>query len=267
VIGRFISADTIVPYPLNPQSLNRYSYCRNNPMIYVDPSGHFDIQMYPEYGGGLGYDTAVWGDGYWRKGYTGGDNYASVDANNPATNISYNGSSSGQVGPSNNLPATSYIQQAQYYIDDYGEMFFWNPEKRIYEEVEVSLCDLPIGGFGKVASLGLNALSKASKYGIKPYGQLIKDIKGSGLQAHKLIEKRFIDLFPEFRNFREIPSIAVTKSEHQVFTNQFRRAFSYGKGTKEATKTEVINELKEIYKNYPEIMMKLGGSVNNLSHF
>ncbi|HQL01413.1 MAG TPA: RHS repeat-associated core domain-containing protein [Smithellaceae bacterium] len=46
VIGRFISADSIVPYPFNPQSLNRYSYCRNNPMIYVDPSGHFDIQMY-----------------------------------------------------------------------------------------------------------------------------------------------------------------------------------------------------------------------------
>ena len=26
-IGRFISADSIVPDPANPQSLNRYSYC------------------------------------------------------------------------------------------------------------------------------------------------------------------------------------------------------------------------------------------------
>jgi RHS repeat-associated protein len=39
-IGRFISADTIVPDPANPQSLNRYSYCLNNPLKYVDPSGH-----------------------------------------------------------------------------------------------------------------------------------------------------------------------------------------------------------------------------------
>jgi RHS repeat-associated protein len=39
-IGRFISADTIIPEPFNPQSLNRYSYCLNNPLIYVDPSGH-----------------------------------------------------------------------------------------------------------------------------------------------------------------------------------------------------------------------------------
>jgi RHS repeat-associated protein len=39
-IGRFISPDTIVPEPFNPQSLNRYTYCLNNPLIYVDPSGH-----------------------------------------------------------------------------------------------------------------------------------------------------------------------------------------------------------------------------------
>ncbi len=40
-IGRFVTADTIVQAPYDPQSLNRYSYCRNNPLNYVDPSGHF----------------------------------------------------------------------------------------------------------------------------------------------------------------------------------------------------------------------------------
>ncbi|MDY7039085.1 MAG: RHS repeat-associated core domain-containing protein, partial [Thermodesulfobacteriota bacterium] len=40
VIGRFISADPIVPDFSNPQALNRYSYCVNNPLVYVDPSGH-----------------------------------------------------------------------------------------------------------------------------------------------------------------------------------------------------------------------------------
>jgi RHS repeat-associated protein len=40
-LARFISADSIVPDPADPQSLNRYSYCRNNPVMYVDPSGHF----------------------------------------------------------------------------------------------------------------------------------------------------------------------------------------------------------------------------------
>jgi hypothetical protein len=39
-IGRFISADSIVPDLFDPQSLNRYSYCLNNPLKFVDPSGH-----------------------------------------------------------------------------------------------------------------------------------------------------------------------------------------------------------------------------------
>ena len=39
-LGRFASADTIVPQPGNPQSLNRYSYVLNNALRYTDPSGH-----------------------------------------------------------------------------------------------------------------------------------------------------------------------------------------------------------------------------------
>jgi len=39
-LGRFISADTIVPSAGNPQSLNRYSYVGNNPVRYTDPNGH-----------------------------------------------------------------------------------------------------------------------------------------------------------------------------------------------------------------------------------
>lgn len=40
-IGRFASADTIVPDPASPQSYNRYAYTLNNPLKYTDPSGHF----------------------------------------------------------------------------------------------------------------------------------------------------------------------------------------------------------------------------------
>ncbi|MCB9132122.1 MAG: RHS repeat-associated core domain-containing protein [Anaerolineales bacterium] len=39
-LGRFLSADTIVPNASNPQDLNRFAYVRNNPLRYVDPSGH-----------------------------------------------------------------------------------------------------------------------------------------------------------------------------------------------------------------------------------
>jgi len=39
-LGRFLSADTIVPNPANPQAFNRYAYVLNNPTRYVDPTGH-----------------------------------------------------------------------------------------------------------------------------------------------------------------------------------------------------------------------------------
>jgi RHS repeat-associated protein len=39
-LGRFVSPDSIVPEPGNPQDLNRYAYVRNNPLRYTDPTGH-----------------------------------------------------------------------------------------------------------------------------------------------------------------------------------------------------------------------------------
>ena len=42
-IGRFISADTVGINYNNPQTLNRYSYCSNNPLKYTDPTGHDQV--------------------------------------------------------------------------------------------------------------------------------------------------------------------------------------------------------------------------------
>ncbi len=41
-LGRFLSADPLVPRPGDPQNLNRYTYVRNNPLKYIDPSGYYD---------------------------------------------------------------------------------------------------------------------------------------------------------------------------------------------------------------------------------
>ncbi|MDQ6956517.1 MAG: RHS repeat-associated core domain-containing protein, partial [Mariprofundaceae bacterium] len=41
VLGKFLSADTIVPSAGNMQDFNRYAYVNNNPLAYTDPSGHF----------------------------------------------------------------------------------------------------------------------------------------------------------------------------------------------------------------------------------
>jgi hypothetical protein len=40
VLARFLSPDTLVPDPKDPQDLNRYTYAKNNPLRYTDPTGH-----------------------------------------------------------------------------------------------------------------------------------------------------------------------------------------------------------------------------------
>jgi RHS repeat-associated protein len=42
-LGRWTSPDSIIPDPANPQSLNRYAYAGNRPLVYVDRDGHHPL--------------------------------------------------------------------------------------------------------------------------------------------------------------------------------------------------------------------------------
>jgi RHS repeat-associated protein len=42
-LGRFLSADSLVPSSHSPQALNRYAYVYNNPISNTDPSGHVPV--------------------------------------------------------------------------------------------------------------------------------------------------------------------------------------------------------------------------------
>ena len=53
-LGRFISADSIVPGAGNPQNLNRYTFVLGNPLKYTDPTGHSPCKGHGKCGGGGG---------------------------------------------------------------------------------------------------------------------------------------------------------------------------------------------------------------------
>jgi len=63
VIGRFMTPDSIVPNPYDPQSLNRYAYARNNPLYYTDPSGQsffgIDLLIGAAIGAAIGGTTSA----------------------------------------------------------------------------------------------------------------------------------------------------------------------------------------------------------------
>ena len=56
VIARFFSPDNFVQAPEFTQSYHRYSYCLNNPLQWVDPSGELFGDYFDQYGKYLGSD-------------------------------------------------------------------------------------------------------------------------------------------------------------------------------------------------------------------
>ncbi|MCL2651433.1 MAG: polymorphic toxin type 23 domain-containing protein [Candidatus Azobacteroides sp.] len=83
VLGRFLSPDPYVQAPDFSQSFNRYSYCLNNPLKYVDPDGEwFGIDDLIVAGAGFitgylshGFSTGNWG---WKAIASGGIGAASA---------------------------------------------------------------------------------------------------------------------------------------------------------------------------------------------
>ncbi len=105
----------------------------------------------------------------------------------------------------------------------------------------------------KGASKALGDLSQASKYGIDTYGNLTKSLKGTGLQAHHIIEQRLADVLG-ISNTKSMLSVAVTKTEHQAFTNAWRKLIPYGTNYSTLTKTQIWNYAQEVYKDYPALL-------------
>lgn len=66
LLGRFLSADTIIPQPKNLQGFNRYSYVVNNPLRYVDPTGHHlsSSDHHDDEGEGMGPEESLGYDGH-----------------------------------------------------------------------------------------------------------------------------------------------------------------------------------------------------------
>lgn len=58
-IARFITPDPTIQKPFDPQDLNRYTYCRNNPLNLVDPTGNSWKSFWKKWAGIFGFIGGV----------------------------------------------------------------------------------------------------------------------------------------------------------------------------------------------------------------
>ena len=102
--------------------------------------------------------------------------------------------------------------------------------------------------------LGLDAFSRTSEFGIKTFNELGRLTRGTGLERHHIVEQRFARTLGVEKG--NMPSIALTPKEHQVFTNAWRDAIAYSNSgrlpnTITATADDIWQAAQRIYRDYP----------------
>ena len=79
------------------------------------------------------------------------------------------------------------------------------------------------GGIGALASSIVGAVKTVHSYKktVDAYSSLTKQYKGTGMEAHHIIEKRLAK--PYNVNTNKMPSIAIDKFVHRKYTNEWRK--------------------------------------------
>lgn len=88
---------------------------------------------------------------------------------------------------------------------------------------------------------------------IDTYKDLRKVSKGSGLEVHHIVEKRFANSIG-IQNTDDMLSIALDKQTHRKFTKAWRDEFKYGINYSALGKNDVWNAAQRVYANYPSLL-------------
>jgi RHS repeat-associated protein len=264
-LGRFVSADSIVPEPGEPQALNRYAYVTNNPLRFVDPTGHggpgdwltgqfIELGRSGDAGRALVVSAAEaihhvnWqtqkvfypdqntgtADRFWACVEIGGGSVVAA----ATTELAFGTLTTAALSGGTTTAATTAGTATTAACAD-GD------------------CTNEVTATGQVAQQGLNAFSRAAEFGIRSSKDLREAIRGTGLQAHHIIPQRFAERLE--LSLGEMPSVALTPEEHQAFTNTWRNAIGYFNSsnplnTLTATPQDIWIKAQEIYAKYPELL-------------
>ena len=220
--GRFWSTDSVEGDPESPPSLHKYLYASADPIDHVDPSGHEDIAS---------ITAAV-------SIATGLNNIEFVTGTAVMDQLQFGG----------NAGFKSLLKSFGFLV---GGMV-------VLKIVGGTVRYLSAAAYNLNSKIALARFGKAAEYGILPL-RLLKQIVpiGSGLEKHHLIEARFAPRLGIAAD--EIPGTALTRAEHQPFTNAWRTEIGYINGknpvnTLTATVDNIWEAAQNVYADYPELL-------------
>jgi RHS repeat-associated protein len=237
-LGRWSSPDTVVPDPVNPQSLNRYSYTRNNPVKFRDPSGHMEI-----YGGN---PHEAYSD-YW---------YTYVNPKVPGCQSDLEFIKQGSALAVDFTPGAGDLKGlAEVFTgrdvitgESLGNWRWLGliglSEVRYLRHADEALA--VVKAFGKIAE-GLDTIF----HNIRPFKDFLSPRTPSGWHAHHLVEKRFwrqlgFGTFEEGRD--NILSVMLPNDFHiDDITSQIRKLIP---NTATATLQGIWDAHKQVYMQY-----------------
>jgi RHS repeat-associated protein len=220
--GRFWTMDTWEGDPESPPSSHKYLYSSVDPVDRMDPSGQEDIASIT----------------------------AAVSIATTLNNIQFmNGTAvMDQLQFGGNAGFKSLLLGAGFIV---GSIV-------VFKIVGGTVKYLNAAAYSLNSKIALSRFSRAAEYGILP-GKLLDKLVpvGSGLHKHHLIEQRFAPRLGIAAG--DIPAIALTPGEHQVFTNAWRDAIGYITdknpiNTATATLDNIWAAAQDVYASYPELL-------------
>jgi RHS repeat-associated protein len=199
-------------------------------------------------------------------GYDGAGNVRQLTDPSGAITDSYEYDAFGNEFKLSGTTPNSYLYRGEQYDSDLGLYYlrarYYNPlsGRFLSRDPEDGFFDEPATLHKYLYAAGdpVNGLDPTGREDLLEYKLLRKIIAGAGLQAHHLIEKRFLYLF----DFAACElAVALTPADHQVITNLWRAAIPYGpNGTGCATIAQVLSTAQAIYTDevYAAILVSLG---------
>jgi RHS repeat-associated protein len=271
-LGRFIQPDSIVPDLGSSQSLNRYSYVLNNPLKYIDPTGHAEQKpSIIENSGTLGFGAGRnWLGTDWGSGFLGfGTGHDWLGLGWQAGGYRTSGFPLGMSDPYalwDDTPGP--IRGGNRSSLTYAEKWKYLPLQAFDETVKtaasVASMAIPFGGplrlaraaaaargVARVAPLAVKGLGK---YEVGSYN-VLREGAEAGLDAHHVGQKALMRQFVKAYDPRTAPAILVPQFGHTAGKGVVSRNMRGVDSARDVLARD-IRELRRVYPDIPNSQLK-----------